>query len=153
MATKKKSFEENLPLQVIKDENITIVSNEEKIAPGMKVSGTFLIDTTGTEVQTNYKISVGKVIYLDEVYDNFSLEKVKASYIDSTGNLVEEDLIINNTSDASEATGDILLENIDKPITIEIIMLWNYIDDAENTLGINEATFEVPVTITVTQKD
>lgn len=148
-----KSFEDDLKLEAILDTNQGNIIKEGKMAPGFMAKGAFVLDTTGTEVATIYKVHVGAVEYGDVEYDDFILYSVKASYIDSEGEIVEEKLKIETVDDGTECIGEISLENADKPITFEVTVLWNYIDDPENILGIEEAELTVPIEVTVKQVD
>jgi len=111
-----------------------------KIAPGRSASGKVVLDLTGTEVDTDYTISLGEVTNIP----------TNAEVVVKVGT---QELTLDGTG---EATGTITHETIKTNPTVEltISVIWenNDLNNAEDTLdGVAAKTLTLPITVTAQQ--
>ncbi len=124
-----------------------------KLAPGQKLSGTFKVDPTGSEVAVDYLLSIGSVQVSGGTWNEgseVSLSKVTALLEDET--------------DATELTiaegGTTYFENLTdvlngKDVTFKVYVTWENNEDANNDTdtknGVSVTQITIPVTVVVRQ--
>ena len=124
-----------------------------KLAPGQKLSGTFKVDPTGSEVAVDYLLTIGSVQATSGTWNagsELSLSKVTALLEDET--------------EATELTiaegGTTYFENLTdvlngKDVTFKIYVTWENSNDANNDAdtenGASVTQITIPVTVVIRQ--
>ena len=149
ISSEEKTIEVNLTADEESNGNVTA----GKLAPGQKLSGTFKVDPTGSEVAVDYLLSIGSVQVTGETWNEgseVSLSKVTALLEDGT--------------EATELTiaegGTTYFENLTdvlngKDVTFKIYVTWENSEDANNDAdtknGDSVTHITIPVTVVVRQ--
>lgn len=115
-----------------------------KVAPGSSATATLVLDLTGTEVVTDYDITIGDVSGLPS---GMTISSVTATQDSSAVTL---------TQNGSTYSGQVAMADVSKPITIVITVTWENSDEADRILSDTDAgeaagTKTIPVTVTAKQ--
>ena len=82
---------ENIDITQQKECNIDILLNTDenkyvtkgKVAPGITANGTFTLDTRGSEVSIKYIITPGKIMYNEEEFSDFKVDRMYNMMVNS----------------------------------------------------------------------